>query len=108
MWLGALRRSTGAAKPALAPMTVRVIDYRMDDGRDNPTGYRLFTTILDPGEAPATDLAVAYQQRWETELALDELKTHQRGPQAVLRSKSPKPVQQEIWDTCAATTRFAA
>ena len=28
---------------------------------------------------------------------LDELKTHQRGPRAVLRSKSPDLVLQEIW-----------
>jgi hypothetical protein len=96
-WLGALRRSTGAAERALAPMTVRVIDYRIDDGRDNPTGYRLFTTILDPAEASASDLAAAYARRWEIELAFDELKTHQRGPRTVLRSKSPNLVLQEIW-----------
>ena len=36
-------------------------------------------------------------QRWEIELAFDELKTHQRGPRTVLRSKSPDLVQQEIW-----------
>ena len=36
-------------------------------------------------------------QRWEIELAFDELKTHQRGPRTVLRSKSPDLVLQEIW-----------
>jgi hypothetical protein len=30
-------------------------------------------------------------------LAFDELKTHQRGARAVLRSKSPALVEQEIW-----------
>ena len=78
-------------------MLVRVIDYRIDDGRENPTSYRLFTTILDPAEAPAVELAAAYAQRWEIELAFDELKTHQRGPRTVLRSKSPDLVLQEIW-----------
>ena len=53
--------------------------------------------MLDPVEAPAAELAAAYAQRWEIELAFDELKTHQRGPEAVLRSKSPALVQQEIW-----------
>ena len=38
-----------------------------------------------------------YTQRWEIELAFDELKTHQRGPRTVLRSKSPDLVLQEIW-----------
>ena len=63
-----------------------------------PTGpYRLFTTLLDPAEASADDLAFAYAQRWEIETAFDELKTHQRGPKIVLRSKSPTLVHQEIW-----------
>jgi len=95
-WLAELRRSTGAAERAKPPMRVRVIDYTIDDGRDHPS-YRLFTTILDAGEAPATELAAAYNQRWEIELAFDELKTHQRGPRTVLRSKSPNLVLQEIW-----------
>ncbi|MGH3308119.1 MAG: IS4 family transposase, partial [Nocardioides sp.] len=98
-WLAELRRSTGAAERALPPMRVRVIDYTIDDGRDHdhPGGYRLFTTILDPAEATAAELAAAYTQRWEIELAFDELKTHQRGPRTVLRSKSPDLVLQEIW-----------
>jgi IS4 transposase len=78
-------------------VVVRVIDYTIDDGRDHPDDYRLLTTILDPDEAPAIDLAAAYAQRWEIEVALDELKTHQRGPRTVLRSKSPDLVHQEIW-----------
>jgi len=53
--------------------------------------------VLDPAQAPASDLAAAYLKRWEIESVFDELKTHQRGPRAVLRSKSPDLVQQEIW-----------
>ncbi len=79
------------------PTTVRVIDYTLDDGRDNENRYQLITTILDPDDVSATDLAIAYAQRWEIESVLDELKTHQRGPRAVLRSKSPDLVLQEIW-----------
>jgi IS4 transposase len=81
-------------------MPIRVIDYTIDDGRASsahPEGYRLFTTLLDPAEVSATDLAAAYHQRWEVETTFDELKTHQRGPRLVLRSKSPDLVQQEIW-----------
>lgn len=96
-WLAHLRRSTPASARREEPMLVRVIDYTIDDGRDNPTSYRLFTTLLDPDEVNAVDLAAAYTQRWEIELALDELKTHQRGPRTVLRSKSPDLVLQEIW-----------
>jgi hypothetical protein len=95
-WLAELRPSGNAGRHATA-LTIRVIDYQVDDGRTNDETYRLFTTILDPDDAPATDLAVAYAQRWEIEGAFDELKTHQRGPRTVLRSKSPDLVLQEIW-----------
>jgi hypothetical protein len=80
------------------PITVRVIEYTIDDGRA-PEGehYRLVTTLLDPEHAPALELAELYAQRWEFETALDELKTHQRGAKVVLRSKSPDGVEQEVW-----------
>jgi hypothetical protein len=93
-WLAQIRLSTDKSAE---PITVRVIDYTVEDGRDNPESYRLFTTITDPTVASATELAAAYVQRWEIELAFDELKTHQRGPRTVLRSKSPDLVRQEIW-----------
>jgi hypothetical protein len=79
------------------PVRVRVVSYTIEDGRE-PTGpYRLITTLLDHKQAPAAELAAAYAQRWEIETSFDELKTHQRGPRTVLRSKSPKLVTQEIW-----------
>lgn len=96
-WLARITPTSGPDRRRSDPLTVRVIDYRVDDGRDNPEQYRLLTTILDPDEADATDLALAYSQRWELENTFDELETHQRGPRAVLRSKSPDLVQQEIW-----------
>ena len=95
-WLAELRPAANAGRTT-APLTIRVIDYQLDDGRPNDTKYRLFTTLLDPTEAPAVDLAVAYAQRWEIESTFDELKTHQRGARTVLRSKSPDLVLQEIW-----------
>lgn len=80
-------------------VTVRVIDYTIDDpGRPQTEPvYRLITTILDPEAAPAKELAALYCERWEFETALDELKTHQRGPRVVLRSKAPDGVIQEIY-----------
>jgi len=80
------------------PIAVRVIEYTIDDGRaPEDEHYRLVTTLLDPGQAPALELAELYAQRWEFETALDELKTHQRGAKVVLRSKSPDGVEQEVW-----------
>jgi len=95
-WLAELRPSSGPGRNTKA-LIIRVVEYRIDDGRTNDETYRLFTTILDPNDVSALDLAAAYSQRWEIESAFDELKTHQRGPRTVLRSKSPDLVLQEIW-----------
>jgi hypothetical protein len=78
-------------------VVVRVIDYRLDGVADAEPLYRLVTTILDPGAAPAEELAALYQERWEIEGALDELKTHLRGAQIILRSKTPDLVRQEFY-----------
>ncbi|MFE7393134.1 IS4 family transposase [Streptomyces sp. NPDC057582] len=96
-WLARIVPTSGTNRATTQPLTVRVIDYTVDDGRDNPEEYRLLTTILDPADVGAEDLAAVYAQRWEIETTFDELKTHQRGPRAVLRSKAPDLVQQEIW-----------
>jgi len=85
------------------PIPVRVVEYALDDpGRpqSEETRYRLVTTILDPAAAPAAELAALYAERWEIESALDELKTHQRGPRVVLRSRTVEGVYQEAWGFC--------
>ena len=76
---------------------VRVIEYRLEGVAEAEPFYRLVTTILDPAQAPAEALAALYHERWEIEGALDELKTHLRGPRVVLRSKTPELVRQEFW-----------
>ena len=78
-------------------VVVRVIDYRLEGVADAEPLYRLVTTILDPSDAPAGELAALYQERWEIEGALDELKTHLRGAQIILRSKTPDLVRQEFY-----------
>ena len=78
---------------------VRVVEYTLapgDTDADERT-YRLMTTITDPDAAPAAELAQLYTQRWEIETAFAELKTHQRGPGMVLRSKMPDGVIQEVY-----------
>jgi len=59
--------------------------------------YRVITTILDPEQAPAVELAALYVERWEIETALDELKKHLRGSHVVLRSKTPELVRQKFY-----------
>lgn len=78
-------------------IALRVIDYRLEGIEGSEPIYRLATTILDPGKAPAGELAALYHQRWEIETAFDELKTHLRGARIVLRSKTPDLVRQEFY-----------
>ena len=78
-------------------VTVRVIEYRLEGVAGAEPIYRLLTTILDPEGAPAAELAALYHERWEIETTLGELKTHLRGRQTVLRSRTPELVQQEFW-----------
>jgi hypothetical protein len=78
---------------------VRVIEYNVADRDGNGTGevIVLLTTILDPDEAGAEEMADVYHQRWEQETANDQLKTHLRGPGRILRSRLPDLARQEIW-----------
>ena len=73
---------------------VRVVEYRLDDPSD--VVYRLATTLFDPAAAPAAEIAALYHERWEVETAYDEVKTHILGPGAILRSKTPDLVLQEV------------
>lgn len=91
-------KGSAARKAGAQPVTVRAIEYEIDDGHA-PAGqrYRLVTTLTDPDAATAEELAGLYAQRWEFEITLDEIKTHQRGADVVLRSRAPDGVEQEVW-----------
>jgi hypothetical protein len=95
-YLSRIYPSTSDRRNQRKAIVVRVIDYRLDKVPDAEPVYRLITTIVDPKQAPAKELAALYHERWEIETALDELKTHLRGTQIVLRSKTPELVKQEF------------
>jgi len=74
-------------------MVVRAIRYQVK-------GFRpqiLLTSMLDPEQFPATEMAALYHERWEIELGYDEAKTHMLERQEALRSKKAEGVRQEIW-----------
>jgi hypothetical protein len=96
-YLSRIYASTSDRRNRRHGIVVRVIDYRLKDVKDAESVYRLITTILDHALAPAKELAALYHERWEIETALDELKTHLRGAQIVLRSKTPELVKQEFF-----------
>lgn len=100
-FLTTLYPSTDARRQGVDGLPIRVIEYTIDDpARPRPDErYRLVTTLLDPVQAPATTLALAYHERWEVESTLDEFKVHQldRRPAPHLRSRHPREVVQELY-----------
>jgi hypothetical protein len=78
---------------------VRVVEYDVPDREGNGSGELIcvMTSVLEPVDATAEQIAAAYHERWECEGLIAEVKTHQRGPARVLRSQSPDMVRQEIW-----------
>lgn len=96
-YLSRIYASTSDRRNGRNGIVVRVIEYRLKDVEGSEPLYRLITTILDHEQAPAKELAALYHERWEIETTLDELKTHLRGAQIVLRSKAPDLVRQEFF-----------
>jgi hypothetical protein len=92
-------RPGSAHYPVRRGMWVRIISYRVTDARLGEQGkvYRLVTTLLNPRVAPALELINLYHERWEIELVIDEIKTHERAQRKVLRSKTPEGVRQELY-----------
>jgi hypothetical protein len=91
-------RKGQAYYPVQRGMWVRIISYRITDERlgEKDKVYRLVTTLLNPRVAPALELVALSHERWEIELVIDEIKTHERSQRKVLRSKTPEGVYQEL------------
>lgn len=83
--------------PERGRIPIRVVEYMVTNRDETTETIRLITSILDPTEAPAVDLAALYRERWEIELIFDEIETHQMADSKVLRSQTPELVRQEIW-----------
>jgi Insertion element 4 transposase N-terminal/Transposase DDE domain len=79
-------------------IVVRVLEYTLNDKTraGHKEKHRLITTLLDAQRDPALTLIPLYHVRWEEELTIDELKTHQI-ERPVLRSQTPAGVVQEIY-----------
>jgi hypothetical protein len=78
--------------------TVRVIEFSVtDDDGGTSELFCLITNLLDPGEAPALELARLYADRWKIEIIYHALKVDLRTPGTTLRSKTPGGAKQELW-----------
>lgn len=85
--------------PSATPVLVRVIQYDIQEPSSPHCGKhnRLITTLLDPSLYPALDLIELYHERWEIELTIDEIDSHQRYPNRPFRSQKPLGVIQEFY-----------
>ena len=84
------------------PITVRVIEYTVHTStvggaEDSSEVFCLVTDLLDVQAYPVLDLACAYPMRWECETVIGHHKTDMGAGMAVLRSKDPEGVAQEMW-----------
>lgn len=91
-------RLNSRRKTRKVTLTLRLIEYRIGKRKT----ARLITSLTDPADFPARELALLYHERWECELAYDELKVHlstvTHGTlHTVFRSKTPEGVKQEAY-----------
>ena len=96
-YLSVIYPSTKSRRSRAGEITVRVIEYALPGVPDAQARYRLLSTLLDPTQAPALELAALYHERWEVEAVFDELKTHLAQRRRTLRSKTPDGVRQEFY-----------
>jgi hypothetical protein len=99
-FLSALYPDETSHRNARKGIPVRVIEYSLpalQAAPGQPQRYRLLSSLLDPTQAPALELARLYHERWEVEAAFDELKTHLTGGKRTLRSKTAEGVRQEFY-----------
>ena len=87
----------------------RVVEYTLADP-GLPAAeqrYRLLTTLLDPEQAPAAELAALYRERWELEGAIDELKTTSAAHASCCAQNTRTACSRKPTATSAPTTRSA-
>lgn len=91
-------RSTEKKKIRERSIPVRVVEFDVTV-RGKREHYRLITTLLDPRQATAMELARLYAKRWKIETIFDEIKNHRRrgGSSVALRSKRPDLVRQDFY-----------
>jgi hypothetical protein len=110
-YLAKIYPSPGHRKRDRQGVIVRVIEYTLDDPALPGHGerHRLITTLLDAESYPAEELVVLYHQRWEIEIANDEITTHQLARQVTeLRSRTPCGIVQEIYGVLLAHNAIRA
>jgi hypothetical protein len=108
-YLSRLKAPRRLLRDCAQDITVRVIEYRLEDEDGNVTEtFTLITTLLDPVSGPAPELTQLYKARWEIETALGSLKNQVKGSGVVLRSKTPMAWSRRSGRCCAPITPSAS
>lgn len=98
-------------------LTLRQIKVDVTANGFRVKSFYIITTLLNPDEYPANDLAELYLRRWEVELNFDDLKTTMGMDE--LRCKTPDMVEKELlmyfiaynaarWTICKAADQSGA
>ena len=100
--LAARRRRAGDRSLARLPDTIaRLVEFTVTvtdrRGRSSTSRFRVLTTLTDHHRYPAGQIAAAYAQRWQAEVAYLHLKVTLRGAGTRLRGQTPHLARQEIW-----------
>jgi hypothetical protein len=99
--LGKRRRDAGdKTLPRLPGTVARLVSFTIcarTARRARTTTIKVLTTLLDPGEFPAREIAALYAERWQVEIAFLHLKKTVKGTGRVLRGRSPALARQETW-----------
>jgi hypothetical protein len=80
-------------EPETRSVTMRLIEYQVDAGET----IRLLTSLTDPEQYPAAEIARLYAERWQSEISNLQIKTLQITSGKLLRSHDPDQVHQEIY-----------
>jgi hypothetical protein len=100
--LAARRRKAGDRGLARLPDTIaRLVEFTVTvtdrRGRTRTSRFRVLTTLVDHHRYPADQIAAAYAERWQAEVAYLHLKVTLRGAGTRLRGQTPHLARQEIW-----------
>jgi hypothetical protein len=99
--LGKRRRDSGdKTLPRLPDTIARLVSFTITTRtarRVKTSVIKVLTTLLDPQEFPASEIAALYAHRWQIEIAFLHLKKTVKGTGRTLRGRSVTLARQEAW-----------
>ena len=96
-WLVEVEVVDPSTRAKLGTLRLREIQANIHySGAREPLAMRLWTTLLNEVEHPASALVELYATRWQEELFFRELKSHLHGHDSLLDAQTPDTAAQEL------------